>query len=82
VLRLLFARMLWPPPVMLDAYMSNENFWQIGFRALTSFQWIHWVRYSTRTVLRRWGVAANFALQSLLSLLVSVLPASNLIAIR
>jgi hypothetical protein len=62
--------------------MSNGNFLQIGFRVLPSFQWIRWVGYSTRIVLRRWGVVVDFALQLLLSLLVSVLPTSNLITIR
>jgi hypothetical protein len=73
--------MLWPLTVTLDACMSNRNFLQIGFRVLPNFQWIHWVGYSTRTVLRRWGIVVDFALQLLLSLLVYVLPASNLITI-
>jgi hypothetical protein len=79
--RLSFARTLWLPPVTLGAYMSSGNLLRIGFRVLPSFRWIHWVGYSTRTMLRRWGVITNFTLLSLLFPLISVLPTGNPITI-
>jgi hypothetical protein len=72
---------IWLLRLTLDVCMSNENFLQIDFLVCPNFRWNHWVRCLTSTVLRRWGVVVNFALLSLLFLLVFALLEGNLIAI-
>jgi hypothetical protein len=62
--------------------MLSENFLQIDFLTLPNSRWNRWVGCSTRTVLRRWGITANFAWLLLLFLPGSVLLAGNLITIE
>jgi hypothetical protein len=80
--RLFSICMIWLLPMMLVAYMLSENFLRIDSLIPPNFQWNRWIRYLTRTALRRWGVTANFAWLLLLFLLVSVLLAGNLTAIE
>jgi hypothetical protein len=62
--------------------MSSENFLRIGSLVLPNSRWNRWVKCSTRTVLRRWGVTAKFAWPLLLFLQVFVLLAGSLITIE
>jgi hypothetical protein len=70
---------IWLLLVMLDVCMSNKNFLRIDFLVLPNFWWNRWVKCLSKTVLRRWGVIANFASPLLLFLRVFVLPEGSLI---
>jgi hypothetical protein len=74
------AYRIWLLRLMLDVCMSNKNFLRINFPVCPSSRWTHWVKCLTRTVLHWWGVVVDFALLSLLFLLVFVLLEGNLIA--
>jgi hypothetical protein len=80
--RLSSARTTWFLLETLGAYMSNKNFLRFGSLVLPNSWWNRWVKCSTRTVLRRWGVTTNFAWPLLLFLWVFVLLAGSLITIE
>jgi hypothetical protein len=75
------AYKIWLLRLMLDVCMSNKYFLRIDFPVCPNSRWTRWVGCLTRTVLRRWGGVVNFALLSLLFLLVFALLEDSLIAI-
>jgi hypothetical protein len=76
------TRTTWFLPETLGAYMLSKNFLQIGSLVLPNSRWNRWVKFSTRTVLRRWGLTTNFAWSLLLFLRVFILLTGSQITIE